>query len=64
MTYKETVPSLMENVMAVHTVLKAIEDKAGTVVKSDSDTTDYKPQPLSNPVVKPPSAWKARSRTH
>lgn len=39
--------------MAAHTVTKANEDMGGTVVKSDSDAIEYKPQPPSKSAVKP-----------
>lgn len=40
--------------MPAHAVTKAYEDLAGTVVESDSDINDYKPQLLSKSVVQPP----------
>lgn len=46
-------PSFTECVMAAHTVTKTNEDMACTLVKSDSDSTDYNPQPPSKSIVKP-----------
>lgn len=55
MTNMETAPScrFMPCLMG-HRVTKCNEDVDGTVIESDADTTDYKAQPASNPVVKSP----------
>lgn len=59
-TNRETAPSFMERGMAVHTVTSAKEDMDGTVVKSDSKATYYKPQPPSKSVVKTLSYKKSK----
>lgn len=51
MTNKKMAPSFIERVMAVHTVTTGDGDMAGTVIKSDSDTTNYKLQPTSKSII-------------
>lgn len=51
---KGTAPLFMERLMAAHQVKKANEHMAGTVVEDHSVTTEYKSQPLSRSVIKPP----------
>lgn len=55
MDRKETTPTFMERVTAVHTIMNANKNMAGNVVNSDSNTADYKPRPASNSVVRPTS---------
>lgn len=38
--------------MAAHTVTNADRDMAGTFINIGSDTSDFKPQPVSRSVVK------------
>lgn len=52
-TVKETAPLFMECMMPAHIVTKVSEYMAGTVSKSASDTTDYKPRPPLESVFKP-----------
>lgn len=54
-TNKETVQSVLERVMAVHTVTTANRDMTGIFVEIDSASTNFKLQPPLNSVVKPPS---------
>lgn len=42
---KETAPWFLERLIAAHTVTKGNGDTADTVVKCDSEVTDYKLQP-------------------
>lgn len=51
--------SFGEGMMAAHTVTRANEDMDGTVVESDSDADDYKPQLQSKSVHNPPSDMKS-----
>lgn len=49
----EKAPLFSESMTAVNSVTKGNEDITSTVVKSDSDATEYKSQLPSKPVVKP-----------
>lgn len=55
----ETEPPFMYHVMAAYKVTEASKELAGTVVESDSDVTDYKPQAPSTPDMKPLSSKKS-----
>lgn len=57
---KDTAPPFIEGVTAVHKVTMANEEMAGTLVESDSDCTDYKPQTPSKSVVKPLSDMRSK----
>lgn len=46
-TSKELAQLFMERIVCGNTVANANEDMTGTVVENDSDTTDYRAQPLS-----------------
>lgn len=50
----KTAPTIVERLMAAHSITRAIENMACTVVQSDSDATGDRPQPPSNSVIKPP----------
>lgn len=54
-TSKETSLSFGKLLKAAHTVPKATKDMAGTIVLNASDSIDYKAQPPSKSVSKPPS---------
>lgn len=46
--------------MAARTVMLANEHRAGTIMKSESNATEYKPQPQLKSVVKPPLDKRSR----
>lgn len=59
MINEETATSFMKPMMAEPTVRNAKEDISGTVVKSDSDATGYKPQPKLKSLGTSPSDTKS-----
>lgn len=56
---KKADPSLMECILAAHTIIRDTEDIAGTVIESDSNSTQNKPGPRLNSVVKPSSDMRS-----
>lgn len=54
-TNKESVQSLIERLIAAHTVTKVNDDMAVTAVERDFLATDYKQKPLPKFFVKLPS---------
>lgn len=62
-TNKDTVPSLIERAMDLHTLTDANKYMAFTVVESDFFTSDYKPDRPLNFVIELPSSmdrWSAQ----
>lgn len=59
MTSMEMKPSFKKRVMAAHTLTKVNEKIAGTIVQSDSKSSEYNLQPPSTPVVKTPSDMRS-----
>lgn len=57
-TIFETVMTIMEWMKAAHTVSQANEDTTDTILESDSNITDHKPQPPSKSVFKAPPDTK------